>query len=151
MEGVGWLLTKAKEAFMIRQYRVLGLTLFSLCAMAACDAPADEVSGSSSAQAPESPDISRDWRDVQPPTTPGASVEEDIPDSDVPPPPRDVFVNADCAYEPWVGQPLDESAVKAEGRPFRILKPGDMMTMDHNPERINVEHEGGTVTRVWCG
>jgi hypothetical protein len=77
---------------------------------------------------------------------------EQLPiESDVPPPPRDVFVDATCDYEGWVGQPLDEAKVKAEDRPYRILKPGDMMTMDHNPQRINVEHENGKVTRVWCG
>lgn len=77
---------------------------------------------------------------------------EQLPvESDVPPPSRDVFVDATCDYEGWVGQPLDEAAVKAENRPFRIIKPGDPVTMDMNPERINVEHEDGKVTRVWCG
>jgi hypothetical protein len=72
-------------------------------------------------------------------------------ESDVPPPSRDVFVDATCEYEAWVGQPLDEAKVKEEGRPYRILKPGDAVTMDMNPERINVEHDNGKVTRVWCG
>jgi hypothetical protein len=33
------------------------------------------------------------------------------------------------------------------------LKPGDMMTMDFNQERVNVETDesGATVMRVFCG
>lgn len=61
---------------------------------------------------------------------------------------------ADCsAYEGWVGKPLDRAAVEATGKPHRILKPGDMMTMDFNPERINVEtdEKGEMVMRVFCG
>ena len=82
---------------------------------------------------------------------PVSSTEQLPVESDVPPPSRDVFVDATCDYESWVGQPLDEAKVKAEGRPSRIIKPGDPVTMDHNPERINVEHVDGKVTRVWCG
>lgn len=83
-------------------------------------------------------------------------VMNDIPDgtkvhSDVPPPPRDVFVDSTCDFEAWVGKPVDETALKNTGRAYRILKPDDMMTMDHSPERINVEHKDGKVTRVWCG
>ncbi len=34
----------------------------------------------------------------------------------------------------------------------RILAPGTMMTMDHNPERLNLEtDEAGAVTRWFCG
>ena len=29
---------------------------------------------------------------------------------------------------------------------------GDPITMDHNPDRVNVEHDDANiVTRVWCG
>jgi hypothetical protein len=83
----------------------------------------------------------------------GAAVtEEELPYSDVPPPSREVFKDAACNFEGWIGRKVDEAAVKATGRPYRILEPGAMMTMDHNPKRINVEHDGkGTVKRVWCG
>jgi hypothetical protein len=82
-----------------------------------------------------------------------AVTEQELPpQSDVPPPPREVFQDAECSFESWVGQPVDEAAIKATDRPYRILKPGSMMTMDHNPQRINVEHDdANTVTRVWCG
>lgn len=72
--------------------------------------------------------------------------------SDVPPPSRAIFTDADCNYDGWVGEKVDEPAVESMGRPYRILAPGAMMTMDHNPKRINVEHDKKMiVTRVWCG
>ena len=61
---------------------------------------------------------------------------------------------ADCsAYQGWIGKKLDRAAVEATGKPHRILKPGDAMTMDFNPERINVEtdEKGKMETRVFCG
>jgi hypothetical protein len=78
----------------------------------------------------------------------------DIPHSDVPPPSRAVFTDAECNFEDWVGSPVSEAeaAAKETGRPYRILTPDSMMTMDHSPDRINVVHEkDGKVTRVWCG
>lgn len=81
-----------------------------------------------------------------------AVTESELPTSDVPPPSRDVFVDEQCEFEDWVGKPVDEAAIKATDRPYRILKPDSMMTMDHSPSRINVEHgDDGVVTRVWCG
>lgn len=80
------------------------------------------------------------------------NAEEDAPYSDVPPPSRAVFSDADCSFEDWVGKKVDEAAVKKTGRPYRILSPDSMMTMDHSPQRINIVHDkDGTVTRVWCG
>jgi hypothetical protein len=59
---------------------------------------------------------------------------------------------AACDFAAWIGKPVDESAVKATGRPYRILPPGAMMTMDHSPDRINVEtDDAGIVVRVFCG
>lgn len=83
----------------------------------------------------------------------GEAASEDTPHSDVPPPPREIFSDAACSFEDWVGAPLAEAetAAKATGRPVRVLTPDSMMTMDHSPDRINVVHEDGTVTRVWCG
>lgn len=81
-----------------------------------------------------------------------AVTEQELPQSDLPPPSREAFTDASCDFEAWVGQPVDEAAVKETGRVYRILKPDSMMTMDHNPERINVVHDDdGKVTRVWCG
>ncbi|PZQ46906.1 MAG: hypothetical protein DI551_04245 [Micavibrio aeruginosavorus] len=87
--------------------------------------------------------------------SPGAEAvtEDEIPHSDVPPPSRAVFTDKACDFEAWVGKAVDEVAIKETGRPFRILKPDSMMTMDHNPDRINVvtDKEEGIVARVWCG
>ena len=81
-----------------------------------------------------------------------AVTESELPQSDVPPPSREAFTDASCDYEAWVGKAVDEAAVKETGRVYRIMKPDSMMTMDHNPERINVVHgDDGIVTRVWCG
>lgn len=36
--------------------------------------------------------------------------------------------------------------------PTRILPPGSMMTMDHRPDRLNVDlDDAGRITRIWCG
>lgn len=40
---------------------------------------------------------------------------------------------------------------KIDGK-LRILPPGSMMTMDHNPARTNVDTDKhGFITRIWCG
>lgn len=60
-----------------------------------------------------------------------------------------------CDFSDWVGLEVSEEmqkAIKDAKRPFRILPPGSMMTMDHNPERVNFDLDNaGTITRVWCG
>ena len=62
------------------------------------------------------------------------------------------MAEAECNYNDWVGQPVDEEAVKATGRPYRILKPDSAATMDFNPERINVlVDDHNVVTAVRCG
>jgi hypothetical protein len=109
-------------------------------------------------RAPESsPPISGDLDEVpgsMEQTSPGgeAVTEQELPHSDLPPPSREAFTDVSCDFEEWVGNPVDEAAVKDTGRVYRILKPDSMMTMDHNPERINIVHDDdGVVTRVWCG
>jgi hypothetical protein len=68
-------------------------------------------------------------------------------------PPPDM--TATCRAEallPLVGEPrgaLDGQDIDA---PTRILPPGSAMTMDHRPDRLNVElDEAGQITRIWCG
>lgn len=143
---------------------------FILCLalpMAACDQPAEDTAAVAPAQTQ-----TQAGDDTLPAATPDAQAEsvadessmaedspagegvtaEEIPHSDVPPPSREVFTDAECDFESWVGKPVDEAAAKETGRPYRILAPDSMMTMDHNPERVNVVHDGeGKVTRVWCG
>jgi hypothetical protein len=57
-----------------------------------------------------------------------------------------------CSFEGMTGTSLDESTWKETGRPYRILPPGSMMTMDHNPQRINVHiDDHGKITNITCG
>ena len=47
------------------------------------------------------------------------------------------------------GEALDGMALEG---PVRVLPPGAMMTMDHRPERLNVELDAaGRIARLWCG
>lgn len=63
-----------------------------------------------------------------------------------------IMGEAPCDFTAWVGRKVDEDAVKATGRPYRLLKPDTPVTMDFNPERINVESDDNDiVTRVTCG
>lgn len=142
--------------------------------LVACDQPDAQTSGAATSEENTAAVIAPSAADETLPTTttPEANVEsvaaessmaedspagegvtaEEIPHSDVPPPSREVFADAECSFEDWVGKPVDEAAVKETGRPYRILTPDSMMTMDHNPERINLVHDAdGKVTRVWCG
>lgn len=59
-----------------------------------------------------------------------------------------------CDFSQWVG--LNRSDVEARlaetGRPNRVLRPGQPMTMDYRPDRINVElDDSDRVVRVFCG
>lgn len=121
----------------------------------AIDAPAapEGVPGVSEGSPPISGDLDEVSGSMEEDSPGGEAVtEQELPHSDVPPPSREAFTDASCDFEEWVGQPVDEAAVKATGRIYRILKPDSMMTMDHNPERVNVVHgDDGIVTRVWCG
>ncbi len=57
-----------------------------------------------------------------------------------------------CDFSGWVGKPVDQVALKATGRDYRILKPDAPATRDFQPGRINVytDEKGGTVLRVSC-
>ena len=113
-------------------------------ALPACDAPAKEGGIDGDVLSTPAMDEGTSEGDA-------GMAEEPAPTSDLPPPPRDVFHDASCDFEDWIGKPVDEAALKETGRPYRIIKPGDPVTMDYNQERINVEHENGTVVRVNCG
>jgi hypothetical protein len=85
------------------------------------------------------------------PMVPGEELEHAAPEDAVPPPEMRME-NVSCDFSPWVGHPVDEDAVKATQRPYRILPPGAMATMDYSPQRINLDtDENGIVTRVHCG
>ncbi len=131
---------------------VLSFAVFVGIALAACDGSAEGTDLPEAASSQVSESVTSDSSMAQDsPAGEGVSAEE-IPHSDVPPPSRAVFTDSECDFEGWVGKPVDEAAIKATGRPNRIMAPGAMMTMDHSPQRVNVEHDKDMkVTRVWCG
>jgi len=48
----------------------------------------------------------------------------------------------------------DAAVLQTEPLPdmVRILQFGDVMTMDHNPGRLNIQSDpAGIINRVWCG
>lgn len=133
-------------------------TLEGVVAPAAGEAVETVLPETSAVIVPEADTANTIAPDVTNPTADPAAVNDgavepaDIAEENIPPPPsREEFTDESCAYDAWIGTKLDEELVKAEGRPYRLVKPGDAMTMDHNPDRINVEHSDGTVMRVWCG
>lgn len=55
-------------------------------------------------------------------------------------------------FNSWVGQPINEENVKGLGRPYRIVGPQDPVTMDFNPERVNIViDDNRLVLAVRCG
>ncbi|MGX0974607.1 hypothetical protein ACSSVY_000303 [Roseovarius sp. MBR-51] len=51
-----------------------------------------------------------------------------------------------------IGTPVAAQDFSNSAAAVRILPPGAMMTMDHRPDRLNVEHDAdGVITRIWCG
>jgi hypothetical protein len=67
------------------------------------------------------------------------------------------MANSNCEFNHLIGKKVyeAEAEVKASGRPYRILPPGAMATMDYAPERINLDVTGegadATVVNVRCG
>jgi hypothetical protein len=57
-----------------------------------------------------------------------------------------------CAFDQYIGQSVDSEKLETLGRPYRILPPGAMATMDYVPERVNFHvDDKGIVLRVRCG
>lgn len=58
-------------------------------------------------------------------------------------------------YEYMIGEPApDAEAIAALEGPkrVRVIGPGDMVTMDHVPQRLNIETDAeGIVLRLRCG
>ncbi len=81
---------------------------------------------------------------------PGPAIPGSVKDFPAAPNP-DLFRDAACEFDGMVGKKLDEAALQKTGRPYRIVVPGMAVTQDFSPDRINVEHDKGIVTRVWCG
>lgn len=51
-----------------------------------------------------------------------------------------------------VGQPADRFEPSAWTGPVRVIPPNGVMTMDHRPQRLNVDVDtAGDIQRLWCG
>ncbi|MCH4812515.1 I78 family peptidase inhibitor [Vreelandella neptunia] len=88
-------------------------------------------------------------------------------DVDAAPPPPTVEPNgsgnqqaAACnldAIQYAIGEPFDEAAVSqlqsdSSARQVRVLRPGDMATMDHRPDRLNIHlNDQDVIEEVRCG
>ena len=56
-----------------------------------------------------------------------------------------------CNFNYLVGQNVNDAYLNL-GRPVRVIEPGDAVTQDFNPERVNVIVDTqGYVTEVTCG
>ncbi len=57
-----------------------------------------------------------------------------------------------AAMQGLVGQPESVIAAMTFAAPVRILHPGDAMTMDYNPTRLNIMIDArGRVEKIFCG
>ena len=73
------------------------------------------------------------------------------PGSPLPPEPAP----GDCgasAMQGFVGQPESVLAATTFAVPIRIIHPGDAITMDYSPTRLNFEIDArGRIARIFCG
>jgi Peptidase inhibitor I78 family len=54
--------------------------------------------------------------------------------------------------EALVGESLAAVTMPAREGPVRVIEPGQAITMDFNPSRLNIDLDSaGVITRVWCG
>jgi hypothetical protein len=54
--------------------------------------------------------------------------------------------------QPLVGRPERAAYGITYPGPTRVLHPGEITTMDHNPERLNVKiGPNGRIKRIYCG
>lgn len=71
---------------------------------------------------------------------------------DIPEPPPEARLCRAAELQWLVGTPVRHFDPAAEAGPVRVLAPGSVMTMDHNPARLNIYHDArGRVTQVTCG
>jgi len=57
-----------------------------------------------------------------------------------------------AGYQSAVGTPHEAHDFTDPDRPVRIIPPNSAVTMDHRPDRLNIDiDEDGVITRIWCG
>ena len=56
-------------------------------------------------------------------------------------------------YPEWTGKKVDEIDLTILGdRPYRVLTPDSMMTMDYSPDRLNIQTDAdGIIITTDCG
>lgn len=78
-----------------------------------------------------------------------ACVAQPVP---APEPLPDSSVCGAAGLQTLVGQPRSVLAAMTFPAPMRVIGPGMAVTMDFNPDRLNVEYDRTeTITRVFCG
>ena len=57
-----------------------------------------------------------------------------------------------AALSARIGTPVQDHSFDDATRPYRIIPPNSAVTMDHRPDRLNVDvDDKGVITRIWCG
>ncbi|WP_420859599.1 I78 family peptidase inhibitor [Marivivens marinus] len=68
----------------------------------------------------------------------------------VPPPAEDTCGAAE--FSPLVGQQSNALERQLIMRQVRVIRPGDAVTMDYRPDRLNFEIDSaGQIARIFCG
>jgi hypothetical protein len=81
-----------------------------------------------------------------------AACEPVPPPVETPPLPPGEDACGASALQTLVGQDRGVLAAMTFPEPVRVYAQGDALTMDFNPDRLNIElGEGGAIARVWCG
>jgi len=69
-----------------------------------------------------------------------------------PPPAQTPTCSAQGGYESLVGKSADILSSMTFPAPVRLIRPGMVVTMDYNPDRLNIEiDDRNRISRVWCG
>ncbi|MGX9351525.1 I78 family peptidase inhibitor [Shimia sp. W99] len=56
------------------------------------------------------------------------------------------------AFGPMLGRPVSVLETIETPEKVRVIAPGQIITMEYLPQRLNVEHDDRKiVTKVWCG
>lgn len=51
-----------------------------------------------------------------------------------------------------IGQHIGQIDLESLARTVRPIRPGQPVTMDHRPDRVNLDLDGdGVIVRIWCG
>lgn len=87
------------------------------------------------------------------PTAAAPAMPEQTPPTT--PPPSDPSLEDTCnkaQYSSLVGKPATDPGVPPASATVRIIKPGDQVTMDFSPTRLNIDlDDAGVITALRCG